>query len=690
MSTVLLLAKLPQPAAVLAETVRSFHARGVRVALSTMDTDDYAGVGLDEVCHLRAEEDGFEPAFWRTVDSGAHSERMWRYVSRHDRTLDLAGEAVLLVALDGGAVYTVWELAQRHPRPPASFGAIPALRELDRLRAAGDLATDDDMPATAPAAPIAPAREPGPARRLLARWRRDPAPACLGAGLEDDRRIELAVPVIAELNATGHPARAHELAAQVAGLLGTVRARADLWGLVVSRDLVEGRTPPQLRTAYAAELRYADRLHARGQVDPAVGSLRQALRLAFHRTAHFDSLTSPLAADPAGFTEPLRGSAVVSALTAPRGRSTAAVPPPGDRPARVLVLTGGNTTFVVDLVDHLRRGGTEVRCVEPADLPGAERWLRRSRRLLVSELRGDGRARGDAEEALRPHLDWADVVFADWANNVAHFLTLVDPGSTRVVLRLHSFEAWTAWPHLIDYSRIDSVVFVSEHLRELTEAAVPALAAPGGPTRHVVPNAVDLRRFARPKAPDARFTVGLVGYGHLAKDPRWALEVLRGLRRVDERYRLLLVGDDLTVQGRPGLVGYVEQLEADLAELEPRGAVVRTGRTEDVPAALAEVGVILSSSVRESFHVAVVEGAASGAVPVVRDWPYFASLHHGACTLYPREWVVGSVEEAVARILATTSDEATWRRHADEAARTAHASWDLERTGGMLEQLLLR
>ena len=42
--------------------------------------------------------------------------------------------------------------------------------------------------------------------------------------------------------------------------------------------------------------------------------------MATHRVLHFDSLTSPLADDPAGFTAPLRESAVAAAMRAPRGR----------------------------------------------------------------------------------------------------------------------------------------------------------------------------------------------------------------------------------------------------------------------------------------------------------------------------------------------------------------------------------
>lgn len=127
-----------------------------------------------------------------------------------------------------------------------------------------------------------------------------------------------------------------------------------------------------------------------------------------------------------------------------------------------------------------------------------------------------------------------------------------------------------------------------------------------------------------------------MGIGQIAKDPRWAVEVLRLLRRHDDRYRLLLVGGDLNTESSPAVRLYHDRLERDLAKLEPSGAVRRVGQTDDVPGVLEEIGTILSTSVRESFHCALVEGAASGAVPVVRDWPFFADADNGARTLFPR------------------------------------------------------
>jgi len=247
------------------------------------------------------------------------------------------------------------------------------------------------------------------------------------------------------------------------------------------------------------------------------------------------------------------------------------------------------------------------------------------------------------------------VVFVEWCTSLAALMTFVDPRDTRVVVRLHSYEAFTQWPHLMDFSRVDDVVFVSEHLRDLAAAAIPALSEPRAPRLHVLPLAMELERFRRPKPDTARFTIGVVGASKVVKDPRWAIEVLRELRRHDERYRLQLIRGKLQHDKSVATQEYADRLALDLDESGP--AVEVLGHTGDVPTALEQVGVVLRSSIRESFHIGLVEGAASGAVPVVRNWPYFPGA---ARSLFPSEWVVDSPQQAARRILEATASDEKW------------------------------
>jgi glycosyltransferase involved in cell wall biosynthesis len=97
---------------------------------------------------------------------------------------------------------------------------------------------------------------------------------------------------------------------------------------------------------------------------------------------------------------------------------------------------------------------------------------------------------------------------------------------------------------------------------------------------------------------------------------------------------------------------------------------------------------VLSASSRESFHVALVEGAASGAVPVVRDWPLVAR-YGGPRAIFPRSWVVPDAAAAAARVLATSGDPATRAEHGAQARAWVAGRWTWERVAPLVERSLL-
>jgi glycosyltransferase involved in cell wall biosynthesis len=505
-----------------------------------------------------------------------------------------------------------------------------------------------------------------------------------------ERRIAgLARRVAARSSARGRHGQAAAALHLAGRLVRRTRLRADLLGEAAALELAQGQAPGGLVAAYAAELEHTDERHRAGKIKETAASLTKAMDLAFHRVPQFDLLSSPLAADPAGFTEPLRRSVAARAVVAPRGRTSPAASP-GGGPLRLLILTHTNANFLPLIRAYYEsHPDVDLRFLDLAADETLAPLARGPQRMLEVALGGQAGYHRKVEEALRPHLDWADTVFVEWCTISATLLTLVDPGTTRVVLRLHSFEAFSHWPHRVDFSRVDDVVFVADHVRDLATEAVPALSAADGPRLHVVSNAQDLASFPRPKSPEARHTLGLVGISQVAKDPLWALEVLRLLRAHDERYRLLLVGGGLNPAASAAVRNYHDRLERELAELEASGAVRRAGQLDDMPAALTEVGVILSTSVRESFHCGLTEGAASGAVPIVRDWPFFAGRPNGARTLFPADWVVGSPSEAAERILAVTADEETWVKTGQAAAEHALTSWDWTVVQRDFDRLLL-
>jgi glycosyltransferase involved in cell wall biosynthesis len=99
-----------------------------------------------------------------------------------------------------------------------------------------------------------------------------------------------------------------------------------------------------------------------------------------------------------------------------------------------------------------------------------------------------------------------------------------------------------------------------------------------------------------------------------------------------------------------------------------RHAVAFDGFGRDVGSWLRRIGFVLSTSDIESFHLAAAEGMASGAVPVIINWP-------GADTNYSSRWVHETTDE-MADFIYETVISGEWSklgREAQDEVRSAFA-----------------
>jgi glycosyltransferase involved in cell wall biosynthesis len=679
----------------LTEAVTRMHADGVRVTIATGGPADQIIVpeGAAEVIGLPDAKS--LPADDRSDHKKAGKGRKLWLRARHDpRIRRLAGSADVLVALDSGAAQTVRELVRRHRAAAAvsdlesAFAALaeqPTRRKLWR-GPSPTVAVDAARERTGRFARKA-------AHRVLGKALSDPRGRRAGRALltapflSDAQRRALGRQMAKKLSTLGLPAEAAATRLAIAERMREPAARAE-WLMAAAKDeLAAGRIPPFLTEAATAELAIADQALSRADFDAATRSVNQVMQLLFHRAVHFDWLTSLMAPDPTGYLAPLHRSLAGRTMAEPRGRRTQAAPPPTDRPHRLLFVSRGNENFLGDIRSRYQDNPDfEVRTLDMLAEPERQAMVRIPF-LLKHKMSGDPAYGDQIQDWLGPHVDWADTVFVEWCLVQAALFTAIDPGTTRIIVRLHMFEAFTMFPHLVDWSRVDDLALVSEPVRDFITDVAPALRGPDAPRTPVLTNAARLERYRRPKHPDARFTLALIGVKQIAKDPRWTLAVLRELRRRDERYNLVLIGSDLDGTATPQAAAYHEAYVKESAELEAQGAIRRLGHTDDVPGALTGVGVVLSSSVRESFHLGVVEGAASGAVPVVRDWPFFAGRARSARSIFPADWIVETPVEAADRIVEHTASEEIWRKTGEAAAQHALMTWDWSVTQAQYDRL---
>ena len=239
-------------------------------------------------------------------------------------------------------------------------------------------------------------------------------------------------------------------------------------------------------------------------------------------------------------------------------------------------------------------------------------------------------------EDLAAAIAWSDIVWLEWCWDHAVWATRnAIPLGKPCIVRLHSIEALqTNYPAQLDWSRVTQLITVAEDITEVLLSGFPAIA--GAVPIQVVPNGIDMAQFG-PGNPD-RFRVAWVGHLEPKKNPMLLMQIAHRLYQRDPRYRFHVAGaftDARTMR-------YLKQMQSALGLA---GVMQFDGHVANMPGWYADKGVLLSTSMYESFGMNIGEAMAVGAFPVVHGFP-------GADRLWPADCVFASVDHAVALIQA--------------------------------------
>jgi glycosyltransferase involved in cell wall biosynthesis len=264
-----------------------------------------------------------------------------------------------------------------------------------------------------------------------------------------------------------------------------------------------------------------------------------------------------------------------------------------------------------------------------------------------------------------PVTDWpdpaVDLLWCDWCDEALVEITS-KPRTCPLIARLHSYEAFAESGDLlrrIDWSKVDALVFVAEHVRRHVRKHHQI----AGPTLHTIRHGIDLDRFSPPPERSRGRKVGWVGTVTSKKGPQLFVQAAAALRRRDPAFEFHVVG----AIAEERVEAYVEHL---LALLDLAGSVHLHGAvpSEEIPDLLRGMDYILSTSPWESTQLSVAQAVACGCIPLIHHWP-------GADEVYPhlRDGLWRTVDELVERVGELTFREeyrAGLRPLADQLAET--------------------
>lgn len=197
--------------------------------------------------------------------------------------------------------------------------------------------------------------------------------------------------------------------------------------------------------------------------------------------------------------------------------------------------------------------------------------------------------------------------------------------------------------------KVDKMIFVGSHVKRET---IPRFGWESWPREKftLMPVYVDVSAFNLPKESDVRFNIGICGFVPQRKRLDRAIDIIEKLRQEDERFRLYAKGkmpqDYPWMRGRHEEMQYYERVmdRINTSDLL-KDALCFDGWGVDMPYQwYQKIGFILSVSDLEGFHLSVVEGAASKAIPILMRW-------EGAQEIYPEDWSYDTVDEAARAIL---------------------------------------
>lgn len=306
-----------------------------------------------------------------------------------------------------------------------------------------------------------------------------------------------------------------------------------------------------------------------------------------------------------------------------------------------VVVAGHDFKFASDLIETLQqRDDIELRI---------DKWHR-----LASH----------DKEASMAAAQWADTVICEWSGPNAVFYAKNLPTSTRLIVRFHGFEVRGKWIKDLDPHRVDAFVFISDFYRR------QILHTLGWPEHRstVIHNTIDAADLDRPKLPGAQFHLGLAGYVPFLKRPDRAVDLLRLLLRADDRYHLHIRGRvpwqyQWEWRKPAGQDAYRAFFQVIADDPQLRRHVIFEPFSPDMGNWFRRIGWMTSPSARETFHLAPVEGMASGAPALVWD-------RDGATEIFGPEFVRSTTEE-LAEIVLEHIDEPDWADLSSRATERA-------------------
>ncbi|AKJ89097.1 glycosyltransferase [Clostridium sporogenes] len=223
----------------------------------------------------------------------------------------------------------------------------------------------------------------------------------------------------------------------------------------------------------------------------------------------------------------------------------------------------------------------------------------------------------------------ADICWFEWCDPlVAYGSKLEMAKDKKIICRLHSYESFTNYIYQVNWSNVDKVIFVAEHIKRfvLSKIFIPQDKV------YVIPNGIDLSKQEY-KERKKGFNIAYVGYINFKKGPMLLLHAFKKIFDTDNRYKLHIAGTFDEERYRL----YFNQM---IKEFGLEKNIIFYGWQKDINKWLEDKNYLICTSVLESQGLGIMEAMSKGIRPLIHNFV-------GAKEVYPEKYVWSSLDDIV-------------------------------------------
>ncbi len=287
---------------------------------------------------------------------------------------------------------------------------------------------------------------------------------------------------------------------------------------------------------------------------------------------------------------------------------------------KILVVDSGFSNFIQPLVDWWREKGNEVKHTKSLNL------------LEINEL-----------------THWADVLWIEWANELAVAITRQLVKHCPIIVRCHRYELYREnMIYDMDFDKVDYIIFDADFTRDIFHNTSMII---NHKKTMVVPNMIDLDVFSEPLKENHRMpkSLAVMNYQHsFHKNLPLLLECFYELLKKDKDYTLHICGNFNQLQRE---VEYYVYNTIKRWNLEDRIIFYSGGKSmKQMMNWYRKKEFIINCSMVESTGLNILEGMSQGCIPLIHDWPFREQF-------YPDRWSFRKSSEFVEKILKYNKEE---------------------------------